>query len=171
MLWILYFTVEQTDSTVYYQVVASASHLTSDKWLQIANDLPTSSSAALSEVISVCEQLLHLRQLFTHTRDLLRKMGHEAGVEIVPDSQLVLVEATEALPGVLCAGLPGAGGNDAIFAITMSAAARHKVELAWSQMGSGGDQSSPSIQVCPLLLRAEGGMNSGVRGEFELGWD
>lgn len=40
-----------------------------------------------------------------------------AGVSIEPDSQTRIADITATLPGVLAAGVPGAGGLDAIFAI------------------------------------------------------
>lgn len=62
--------------------------------------------------------LLKLRSLFQTTRRLLKKMGDSAGVGIEPEAQTALCDATMALPGVVAAAVPGAGGNDAIFALT-----------------------------------------------------
>jgi phosphomevalonate kinase len=62
--------------------------------------------------------LLKLRTLFTTTRRLLKKMGDSAGVGIEPEAQSRLCDATMALPGVVAAAVPGAGGNDAVFALT-----------------------------------------------------
>ena len=62
--------------------------------------------------------LLKLRSLFQTTRRLLKKMGDSAGVGIEPETQTALCDATMALPGVVAAAVPGAGGNDAIFALT-----------------------------------------------------
>jgi phosphomevalonate kinase len=62
--------------------------------------------------------LLKLRGHFQTARLLLKQMGEHAGVHIEPDAQSLLADATIALPGVLAAGVPGAGGEDALFAIT-----------------------------------------------------
>jgi phosphomevalonate kinase len=62
--------------------------------------------------------LLKLRSLFQTTRRLLKKMGDSAGVGIEPEAQTLLCDATAELPGVVAAGVPGAGGVDAIFALT-----------------------------------------------------
>lgn len=62
--------------------------------------------------------LLKLRGFFENSRRLLKKMGDSAGVGIEPDAQTTLCDATADLPGVVAAGVPGAGGVDAIFAIT-----------------------------------------------------
>ena len=83
-------------------------------------------------------------------------MGNSAGVEIEPDQQTVLADATERVPGVLCAGVPGAGGVDAIFAVTLSKTTRDRVEDMWSQWSRGS-------AVCPLLLSADSGDIVGVK--------
>ena len=123
----------------------------------------------------------------------MREMGTAAGVEIEPVQQTQLADQTEGLSGVLCAGVPGAGGNDAIFAIVLSVKARTRVESMWSEWGtagtgSGSGSGTGSVSgtgsgsgtgsvggvgtvVCPLLLKAEGGMKSGVRPEFDIGWN
>ena len=48
-----------------------------------------------------------MKTLFTQSRKLLKRMGQYAGVEIEPDEQTVLADATEKIPGVLSAGVPG----------------------------------------------------------------
>ena len=128
--------------------------------------------------------LSNLRKLFNQARELMREMGTAAGVEIEPVQQTQLADQTEGISGVLCAGVPGAGGNDAIFAIVLSVKARTRVESMWSEWGTGtvsgtgtgsgsgsGSVSSVGTVVCPLLLKAEGGMKSGVRPEFDIGWN
>eukprot|EP01040_Poterioochromonas_malhamensis_P007562 gene7562-8164_t len=56
-----------------------------------------------------------LRELFQDARSLLKYIGELSSVEIEPDSQTALLDATLLIPGVLAAGIPGAGGHDAIF--------------------------------------------------------
>ena len=138
-----------------------AAEQTADQW-KILSTTPNVHSKVIS-------QLVESRKLFNVARDLMRHMGKGSGVEIVPDEQQKLIEKTEALAGVLCAGLPGAGGHDAIFAITLSAAARNNIETLWSNMSVV--SSNGTVSVCPLILRAEGGMKSGVRAEFEMMWE
>ncbi len=100
-------------------------------------------------------------------------MGEHANVGIEPPSQTVLIDATEKLPGVVCSGVPGAGGVDAIFAIVLSPGARIGVELMWSQWNSV-DTSAAQVKntVCPLLLKADASLQAGggVRVE-SLAWD
>jgi phosphomevalonate kinase len=83
-------------------------------------------------------------------------MGNSAGVEIEPDQQTILADATERVAGVLCAGVPGAGGVDAIFAVTLSKPTRDRVETMWSQWSRGSS-------VCPLLLSADRADPAGVK--------
>jgi phosphomevalonate kinase len=66
----------------------------------------------------VVATLQNLRALLTKARRLLKKMGRDAGVEIEPDAHTELCDATASLPGVVSAGVPGAGGEDALYALT-----------------------------------------------------
>jgi phosphomevalonate kinase len=111
------------------------------------------------EVVRIfCE----LKKQFGISRRLLREMGNRAGVEIEPAQQTALCDASEALPGVLCAGVPGAGGVDAIFAITLSNASRSNVETMWSEWGL---RAGAACKVCPLVLSADKSPVCGVRIE------
>ena len=87
-------------------------------------------------------------------------------MDIEPDCQTALVDATQALPGVLASGVPGAGGEDALFALVLSPSARQRVEALWTQWAQQPDErrakTSPASSscvvrnvVCPLLLSAE----------------
>lgn len=112
-------------------------------------------------------KLVSLRETFQSARMLLKFVGEQAGVEIEPENQTALLEATLLLPGVLTAGIPGlhysfplslvsrlfetvgAGGQDAIFVLTLSSEAREKVEDLWSRWHEYGHNT-----VCALTLRA-----------------
>ena len=146
----------QADPDVYADSLSRASKSTYAQWL---SQISTGSASQ-----TVTERLVTLRKLFSSMRELLRTMGREAGVGIEPPSQTALADRTEALPGVLCAGVPGAGGIDAVFAIVLSYTARSQVEDMWSTLGSEGGPL-----VCPLILSAEGGLDGGVRVE-DLPW-
>jgi phosphomevalonate kinase len=87
-------------------------------------------------------------------------MGERAGVGIEPKEQTALADATEAVEGVLCAGVPGAGGVDAIFAITLGTDTRSRVESMWSHWTVGG------AAVCALVLHADNGEFRGIRKEL-----
>ncbi len=92
-------------------------------------------------------------------------MGQKSGVDIIPDSQLEAIDATEAAPGVAFAGVPGAGGYDALFALYLSPSqeGRQRIESLWSSWSEGG------ALICPLMLQAETS-RSGVQEE-ELAWE
>ncbi|KAJ3181817.1 phosphomevalonate kinase [Irineochytrium annulatum] len=91
---------------------------------------------------AVVEKLFTVRTGFEAIRASLREMSEKSGAPIEPPSQTELLDACCAVPGVLCAGVPGAGGFDAIFVLVveeteLSTATRRKVEAMWSKsMGS-----------------------------------
>lgn len=64
-------------------------------------------------------------------------------MQIEPESQTRLLDATMSMEGVLLAGVPGAGGFDAVFAIILKGAG-DAVNKAWSSQG-----------VLPLLVRED----------------
>ncbi len=103
--------------------------------------------------------LFKLRVQFIRARQLLKEMGDKAGVPIEPESQTKLADATMEIPGVLCCGVPGAGGEDAIFAIAVHHVAVKKVETLWRDWES----------VCPLTLDEDPG--AGLRVNEELSWE
>lgn len=143
------------------------------------NDLFTSNEEKFQETLKILSEqtydewstsndelataFVNIRHLFNKARLYLKKMGQGAGIEIEPDIQTNLADASQTIPGVLCAGVPGAGGIDAIYAIVLSKDARNRVENMWSLWGHNTQQT----MVCPLILNAEGVNNSGVRIENE----
>ena len=109
----------------------------------------------------VAMKLLDLRMAFLECRQNLKGMGKSAGVPIEPDEQSALADATMKLPGVIAAGVPGAGGYDALFAIYVkgpetndgsSDQVRDEIGNLWREMSDENDETV----VCPLLVRAAG---------------
>ncbi|CAM9218971.1 unnamed protein product [Chrysoparadoxa australica] len=133
--------------------------------LSIASELPSSTwRKGLPEGV-VAMKLAQLSELFAAARVMLRNIGEVAGVPIEPSEQTELVNATLALPGVLCAGVPGAGGYDAVFAVTLGRNAMQKVQELWLHWGGG------RRAVCPLLLEATGCKGGdGIAISTEVGW-
>ncbi|KAH9258874.1 phosphomevalonate kinase [Batrachochytrium salamandrivorans] len=82
---------------------------------------------------------------FARVRGSLRALGGAAGVPVEPESQQLLCDATLRVPGVMVCGVPGAGGNDAIYALALGPEAAKRVEAFWERY--------QPVQVCPLLLR------------------
>ena len=87
-----------------------------------------------------------MRVAAQESRRNLKAMGEAAGVPIEPDEQTALVDATVAIPGVIAALVPGAGGYDAIACLYINhPAIRNAVAdfwCAWSQ-----------ASVCPLTVQ------------------
>jgi phosphomevalonate kinase len=78
-------------------------------------------------------------------------MGSESSVPIEPDTQTSLLDACLQVKGVLIAGVPGAGGYDAIFCIIADDgdgedSTFHRLLDVWE---------SWEVRVCPLLAREE----------------
>ncbi|KAJ4457328.1 putative phosphomevalonate kinase [Paratrimastix pyriformis] len=94
----------------------------------------------------VVETLSQLHAEFARYRRRFRKLGVLSGVPIEPPMLTSLLDVTAEEEGVLCAGVPGAGGYDAIFAICLSPRARHKVERLWGEW--------TQFPVIPLLCQA-----------------
>lgn len=98
----------------------------------------------------------------------------DAGVPIEPPVQTNLVDATSVLPGVLCAGVPGAGGVDAVFAIVVHPDAEEGVRDLWAswRVESADSRSEDEgAVVCPLLLTAsEGGSKGGIVFTKNMAW-
>lgn len=122
--------------------------------------------------------LLKARDLFLQSREQLKAMGEAAGVPIEPAGQTTLADATMALPGVIAAGVPGAGGYDALFVLYAkgedidadgrSDDTRERIgELwrSWASLHPGGDVEV----VCPLAVRCAGGEGNGI-WTSDLGW-
>ncbi|KAJ1297927.1 hypothetical protein BS78_01G415800 [Paspalum vaginatum] len=118
----------------YESVVQSCSHLAYGKWTEVA----TSQHQEL-----IVRSLLATRDACLEIRLRMREMGVAAGVPIEPDSQTQLLDATMNLEGVLLAGVPGAGGFDAVFSVTLGEAS-NAVATAWRSAG-----------VLPLLVRED----------------
>ncbi|XP_061358277.1 phosphomevalonate kinase, peroxisomal isoform X2 [Gastrolobium bilobum] len=123
---------EQWDT--YKSVIDRCSMLRSDKWIEQASE-PN------KEV--VIKGLLGAKDAMLGIRYLMRLMGEAAGVPIEPESQTQLLDATMNLEGVLLAGVPGAGGFDAVFAVTLGDSSNNVTKM-WS-----------SLDVLALLVKED----------------
>ena len=102
-----------------------------------------------------------LASQFVTVRHLLKRMGHGAGVDIEPDAQTALCDATMQLDGVFMCGVPGAGGNDAVFAIYEGGdATRARIEAFWSTW-----RQQHGMAICSMPLRGIPHGEPGVRVE------
>ena len=109
----------------------------------------------------VAGKLLDLRITLIESRQNLKGMGKAAGVPIEPDAQTKLANATMKLPGVIAAGVPGAGGYDALFVLYVkgeetangiSDKVRDEIGDLWNSLSDTDDDAV----VCPLNARAAG---------------
>ncbi|KAJ9172111.1 hypothetical protein P3X46_015390 [Hevea brasiliensis] len=118
----------------YKCVIDSCCMKKSEKWIEEATE-PS------REV--VVEALLGARHAMLQIRNHLRQMGEFAGVPIEPESQTRLLDITMDMDGVLLAGVPGAGGFDAVFAVTLGDSSSNVIK-AWS-----------SLNILALLVRED----------------
>ncbi|KAL7438220.1 hypothetical protein ACHAXH_004490 [Discostella pseudostelligera] len=109
----------------------------------------------------VALKLYDLRMVLLECRQNLKGMGVAAGVPVEPDVQSAIADATMKLPGVVAAGVPGAGGYDALFVIYVkgpetcdgqSDHVRDAIGNLWREMSNESDDRV----VCPLSARAAG---------------
>ncbi|KAL0312424.1 UNVERIFIED_CONTAM: Phosphomevalonate kinase, peroxisomal [Sesamum radiatum] len=118
----------------YRSAIDNCSKLTSEKWAEGVTE---------PNQIEVVKALLGARNAMLCIRCNMRKMGEAAGIPIEPESQTQLLDTTMNMEGVLLAGVPGAGGFDAVFAVTLGAASSNVIKV-WS-----------SLNVLALLVRED----------------
>lgn len=84
----------------------------------IWTDLHAANESLAKELTAVAEKpelgIERLGACFTRIRKGIRAMSEKSGVSIEPPSQTALLDACEAVPGVVGGVVPGAGGYDAI---------------------------------------------------------
>ncbi|GAB5586077.1 phosphomevalonate kinase [Umbelopsis nana] len=86
---------------------------------------------SLADLGPVQAKLISLYENFENVRRLIRDMSEKSNVPIEPAEQTKLLDACMDRHGVIMAGVPGAGGYDAIFCITLSDEASSQVEDVW----------------------------------------
>jgi phosphomevalonate kinase len=118
----------------YESVVRTCSCLPCRKWTEVASN---------QQQELIVRSLVVARDAFLEIRLHMREMGMAAGVPIEPEPQTQLLDATMNMDGVLLAGVPGAGGFDAVFSVTLGDAS-NAVANAWSSAG-----------ILPLLVRED----------------
>ncbi|KAJ3363499.1 phosphomevalonate kinase [Allomyces javanicus] len=102
----------------------------------------------------VVQALVTVKDTLKTIRQGMRTMGECSQVPIEPDVQTALIDECANLPGVLGAGVPGAGGFDAIYVLYLQPTTDADPVLAALE---GVFQRHPN--VTPLLARAsEGGL-------------
>ncbi|KAI4370777.1 hypothetical protein MLD38_019087 [Melastoma candidum] len=107
---------------LYKHVIQQCSHHKASKWTELAKEPGEE---------TLVRTLLKARDSMLEVRFHLRAMGVAAGIPIEPEAQTELLDATMDIEGVLLAGVPGAGGFDAVFAVTLGDATSNLTK-AWS---------------------------------------
>ncbi len=139
------------------ELLASAKTMFEPDSEELASACAVHGAAYACGAADAAAHLVLLSDTMRMCRVLLRSMGNAAGVPIEPDSQSALLDSTMAWNGVLAAGVPGAGGYDAVFALTLQGRSYDgKAAVATSWLGGAGSAASQQALVCPLLLSAEG---------------
>ncbi|KAI9027180.1 phosphomevalonate kinase [Phycomyces nitens] len=108
-----------------------------------------------NQIVSKMVQLVHD---FGHVRRLLREMSQQSNVHIEPVEQTELLDACLQVKGTVLAGVPGAGGYDAIFCIVLSEKAKqevHQVWKGWSALSVGPLLSKEDSQGVTLVKLAD----------------
>ncbi|KAM0029806.1 putative phosphomevalonate kinase [Helianthus debilis subsp. tardiflorus] len=119
---------------IYQSVIYSCSMCQPQKWVEQASE------AVSHEIVKA---LFGARDAMLNIRSEMKLMGMAAGIPIEPESQTELLDATMNMSGVLLAGVPGAGGFDAVFAVTLGDSGNNLAK-AWS-----------SHNVLALLVRED----------------
>ncbi|KAL7164760.1 hypothetical protein ACSBR2_040629 [Camellia fascicularis] len=118
----------------YKSTIDNCSMHRSEKWME------RTSEPSEAEIVKA---LLGARDTMLQIRCHMRLMGEAAGIPIEPESQTELLDTTMNVEGVLLAGVPGAGGFDAVFAVTLGNSSSN-VTKAWG-----------SLNVLALLVRED----------------
>ncbi|KAL7410718.1 phosphomevalonate kinase [Mrakia frigida] len=137
-------TMSSMDPSAYEEALTACATRRAGSW---------SGSAASETANSVIDVLSTTRDQSQSIRSLMKRMGDLSSVPIEPAGQTSLLNACYALPGVVAAGVPGAGGFDAIWVLvidlpsTRSPTPAEQVESVWVGW--------KDMSVCPLSARAE----------------
>ncbi|XP_050237855.1 phosphomevalonate kinase, peroxisomal [Mercurialis annua] len=107
----------------YKCTIDSCSMRKPEKWIEVVTQ-PSQEA--------VVKALLGARDAMLQIRHHMRYMGEAAGVPIEPESQTQLLDATMEMEGVVMGGVPGAGGFDAVFAITLGNSSSMVTKM-WSE--------------------------------------
>ena len=168
--------------------VATCSSLPAARWAEACDGRPGAGGSGSPAAKATVDALTRAREAFLGGRHALRRLTQLSGVPVEPPLQTALADATMAVPGVLLAGVPGAGGHDAVFAVLLGAEPRRRVEALWASSNNtngalsswmpappAGDSDSvggnepATASVCPLLSRQSSvGEGAGLR--FHRGW-
>ncbi len=163
----------EAGESAYAEALRVCSATTTAAWPAAAEAAAAAGAAGVAAVIS---KLVDLVTAFNAVRAGLRAMGEAAGVPIEPPAQTELLDATERVPGCVLAGVPGAGGYDAVFALVIadSPAGKGGVESVWGTVQAPregeGSVGGAAVARLPVDLDGPGGVKvRAVTREFAVG--
>jgi len=142
--------------TIMRQLARSPAH----EWDIIFEGSGTYESRNKEYHCNVINTLTSIRSTFLHIRYLLRAIGEVSHVDIESKQQQELCDSSMNVPGVLCSGVPGAGGEDAVFAILLSNDNDiiANVEEVWNKMSE-----SSGRRICRLHVQEnKSGLTAGT---------
>jgi phosphomevalonate kinase len=193
---LLWKRIDEHKATIEDRIKLASSSAT--QWIEWANSNPCSSTArrmpcdgspktsqkelrkdhspSFLVLVSLVVDLVHA---FREYRMHFKAMGEAANVPTEPDPQSSLADATEQLPGVVAALVPGAGGHDALVCVYVRGAF---IETAGLQVSEEVDLENDAVRngianhwaswtasrVCPLDVH---GVPYGEGIRFESGED
>lgn len=148
----------KADTEAYEAAVQSLTFLPPSQWVE----------AETSEAQrTVTQAFYRVYQAGQTTRFLMRKMGENAGVHIEPPTQTALLDESVAQAGVIAGGVPGAGGDDAIWVLVLESGDAletplHRVEQVWRKFKQR--TISPLLATQSMEIGARVEELAGIRG-------
>ncbi|CAG8729271.1 8683_t:CDS:2 [Racocetra persica] len=127
----------EKDKTEYYNTIRTCSGVKGSMWSNLLNQERPGKRTF--------ELLYSTFTEFQKVRQLLRDMSNMSDAPIEPPMQTRLLDACTEVPGVIMAGVPGAGGYDAIFCVGIGDNFVTQVETVWENWNE--------MSVGPLLTR------------------
>eukprot|EP00300_Choanocystis_sp_HF-7_P012578 c17940_g1_i1.p1 GENE.c17940_g1_i1~~c17940_g1_i1.p1 ORF type:complete len:200 (+),score=48.08 c17940_g1_i1:97-696(+) len=89
------------------------------------------------------KKLTALCDAFSRWNDMFAELGDKAGVGVVPENARRVIGSMCQLPAVVAAGVPGAGGEDALFVLCLKPA-QPAVEQQIASLNT-------ALRLCPFL--------------------
>jgi phosphomevalonate kinase len=167
--------LSQQNEKIWIDVLDKCSVLPSNKWENILTsfqfeqkngDKNGDKNAEFELKIQIIQELLTFVTNFHTVRTLLSKMGQSCDVPIEPPSQTSLIDLTCQQNGVICGGVPGAGGFDAVFAVIIDTPKnglkiQNSIIQTWKSFTTD-DGNAAQISQLPVSIDLNGGVQSRV---------
>jgi phosphomevalonate kinase len=140
--------------TQYNDTLDAASACPASEWQNLKSTVPSATNQSQSKMIDarILQLLIDIQIAFQDVRKLIRQMGIASGTPIEPPFQTYLCDETQNIPGVVFAGVPGAGGDDAIFALTLVSSqgldfTMNRISSFWESFTFKSNDSTLSRQI------------------------